>query len=95
MLNFQLLAHLAKGIADNVQLMTELIHHAGNAFRVFQDLHALSIRIVLHTKWTLNGFCKLPIQVKKDRELQTKHKCILCMQSGSIITFLNYLLSYK
>lgn len=65
MLNFQLLAHLAEGIADNVQLMTQLIHHTGNALGVFQDLHALSIWIVLHAKWTFDGFCKLSIKAKK------------------------------
>lgn len=71
MLNLQLLAHLAEGIAHNVQLMPQLIHHAGNALGVFQDLQALCVWVVLHTKGALDGFCKLPIQVKKERVLQT------------------------
>lgn len=67
-LNFQLLAHLAQGIADNVQLMAQLVHYAGNALRVFQDLHTLSVGIVLHPKGALDGFCKLSIEVKKKKK---------------------------
>lgn len=76
-LNFQLLAHLAEGIADNVQLVAQLVHHAGDAFRVFQDLHTLSVGIVLHPKGALDGFCKLSIEVKKKERVCYNQKRVL------------------
>lgn len=59
-LDAQLLVQPTEGIADDVQLVSQLLHHAVDAGRVFEDVHALGVRVVSHREGTLDGLGKLP-----------------------------------
>lgn len=49
-----------QGIFHNVQLMTNVLHHAVDAAGVFKDVHTLVIGVVVDYEWTTDGLCKLP-----------------------------------
>lgn len=67
-LDSQLLVYLAEGLTDNVQFMPQLIHHMCNTSWIFQDLNALGIRIVTHSKWAFDCLCKLSIKIRKEKK---------------------------
>lgn len=60
-LDTQLLVEPTKGVADDVKLVPKLLHHAVDAGRVFQDVHALGVRVVPYREGTLDGLGKLPV----------------------------------
>lgn len=57
----QLFVEPREGIADDVQLVPELLHHAVNAGSVFQDIHTLCVRVVPDREGPLDGLGKLPV----------------------------------
>lgn len=59
-LDAQLLVQPPEGIADDVQLVSQLLHHAVDADGVFENVHALGVRVVSHREGTLDGLGKLP-----------------------------------
>lgn len=83
----QLLVEPTEGIADDVELVPELLHHAVDAGSVFQDVHALGVWVVPYREGTLDGLGKLPVHtancgmsyaslcstLKKNREPNSPH----------------------
>lgn len=61
----QLPADLSESVADDIEIMPQLIHGTGYAPGVSQDLNGLSIWIILHSKWTLNCFGEFSTKTKK------------------------------
>lgn len=56
----QLLVHSAEGVADDVKLVPELLHHAVDAGSVLEDVHTLGVRVVSYGEGTLDGLGELP-----------------------------------
>ncbi len=48
-----------------IQLMPDVFHHAIDAVGVFQDVHTLSVGVVVYCEWTQNGLGKLPADTAK------------------------------
>lgn len=59
-LDAQLLVHPTESVTDDVQLVPQLLHHAVDAGSVFENVHALGVRVVPHREGTLDGLGKLP-----------------------------------
>lgn len=59
-LDAHLLVQSTEGVTDDVQLMSQLLHHAVDAGSVFENVHALGVRVVPHREGTLDGLGKLP-----------------------------------
>lgn len=65
----QLLVEPTEGITNDVELVPELLHHAVDAGSVFEDVHALGVRVVAHREGTLDGLGKLPVGLITQRKL--------------------------
>lgn len=56
----QLLVQPAESVADDVKLVSKLLHHAVDAESVFKHIHALGVGVVSDCEGTLDGLGKLP-----------------------------------
>ena len=63
----QVAVEAAEGVAHDVQLVPELLHHAVDAGRVLQHVHALGVRVVADGEGTPHGLGKLSATRVSDR----------------------------
>ena len=50
----------AEGVAHDVQVVSQLLHHAVNAGSVLQNVHTLGVGVISHRERTLDRLGKLP-----------------------------------
>lgn len=70
----QLLVEPTEGVTDDVELVPELLHHAVDAGSVFEDVHALGVRVVPYREGTLDGLGKLPVDCSHSKIVEWVHK---------------------
>lgn len=62
--------HLPQSVADGGEVAAQVLHHVFDAARVFEQVHALCVRVVVHREWTLNCLCKLPVGKTKSVQIR-------------------------
>lgn len=55
----QVFIESVQGVFYNVQLMSDVLHHAFDAVGVLQDIHTLGVGVVAYCEWAANGLGKL------------------------------------
>lgn len=53
--------HLPQSVADGGQVAAQVLHHVLDAAGVFEQVHALSVRVVVHRERALDRLRELPV----------------------------------
>lgn len=59
--------HLGKGITDSGEVTAKVQNHSLDAGCVLQEVHALSVRVVVDREGALDGLCKVPEDTDRTR----------------------------
>lgn len=54
--------HLPQSVADGGEVAAQVLHHVLEAARVFEQVHALRVRVVVNRERTLDRLRKLPVR---------------------------------
>lgn len=54
--------HLPQSVADGGEVAAQVLHHVLEAARVFEQVHALRVWVVVNRERTLDRLCKLPVR---------------------------------
>ena len=53
--------HLAQSVTDSGEVAAQVLNHVLDAASVFEQVDALSVRVVVHWEWSLDRLSKLPV----------------------------------
>lgn len=56
--------HLAQSVTDGGEVTAEVLHHVLDAAGVFEQVDALSVRVVVHREGTFDGLGEVPEEEK-------------------------------